>query len=95
MNEETAMTDRLIPLETLYARFDAFAEGREQGKGCWVAHEAVLDRLAANQRVAEEHGWTSCALERAGGTGQLRAWGVPPTACQRHPLPDWPFTPAA
>ncbi|HEX5436632.1 MAG TPA: hypothetical protein VFW98_05715 [Gemmatimonadaceae bacterium] len=89
------MTDRLIPLDTLYARFDAFAEGRAQGKGCWAAHEAVLDRLAANQRVAEAHGWTSCALECAGGTGQLRAWGVPPTEYQRRLLPDWPFAPAA
>jgi hypothetical protein len=89
------MLDRLVPLETLYARFAAFAEGRAQGAGCWDAHEAVLDRLAANQRVAETYGWTACALERAGGTGQLRAWGVPPGERQRCLLPDWPFAPAA
>ena len=87
------MMDRLLPLETLYARFAAFAEGRAQGKGCWAAHEAVIDRLAANQRVAETYGWTSCALERAGGTGQLRAFGLPPSECQRRLIPDWPFGP--
>jgi hypothetical protein len=86
------MTDHQVPLTTLYARFDAFAEGRAFGKGCWVAHEAVLDRLAENQRVAEGYGWTSCALERAGGTGPLQAWGVPPAEGQRHPIPDWPAT---
>ncbi|HEX6535231.1 MAG TPA: hypothetical protein VF041_11565 [Gemmatimonadaceae bacterium] len=85
------MMDRLVPLETLYARFDDYAEGRIQGKGGWAAHEAVVDRLAANQRVAEAYGWTSCALERAGGTGRLRAFGVPPSECERRVLPDWPF----
>jgi hypothetical protein len=87
------MTDRLIPLETLYTRFDAFATGKvRSGKG-WDAHEAVLDRLAANQRVAEEYGWTSCALERAGGMGRLTAWGIPPQESQRHLIPDWPPEP--
>lgn len=84
------MMDRLVPLETLYARFDDFAQGRVQGMGCGAAHDAVVERLADNRRVAEANGWTSCALERAGGTGRLRASGVPPTACQRHPIPDWP-----
>ncbi len=87
------MTDRLVSLETLYARFDAYAEGRAHGKGGWTAYEAVLDRLAENQRVAEAYGWTSCALERVGSTGALRAWGVPPGECQRHPIPDWPSEP--
>lgn len=87
------MMDRLVPLETLYARFDAYAEGRAHGKGGWAAHEAVLDRLAANRRVAEAYGWTSCALERAGGTGRLRAFGLPASECQRRLIPDWPFEP--
>ena len=55
-----------------------------------AAHEAVLVRLTNNQRVAEAYGWTSCALERAGGTGPLRAWGVPPAEGLRQPIPDWP-----
>ena len=84
------MTDHVVTLATLYARFDAYAEGRARGKGCQEAHEAVLDRLADNQRVAEAYGWTSCALERTGGMGRLRAWGVPPAERQRHPIPDWP-----
>ena len=87
------MTDRSVPLDTLYAQFDAYAEGRTHGKGGWAAHEAVLDRLAANQRAAEAHGWTSCALERSGGMGTLRAWGVPPAEFQRHLIPDWPTEP--
>ena len=82
------MVDHVVSRETLYARFDAFAENRAQG-GAWAAHEAVLDRLAANQRVAEAYGWTSCALERAGGTGRLSAWGVPPGECERYLIPDW------
>ena len=93
MPEDTIMTDRLVALVTLYAEFDVYADGRAHGKGGWAAHEAVLDRLAANQRAAEAFGWTSCALERAGGTGTLRAWGVPPTEFQRHPIPDWPSEP--
>ena len=83
------MIDRLVSLDTLYARFDAAAEGRTRADG-WNAHEAVLDRLAANQRTAETNGWTSCALERLGGIGRLRAWGVPPTSSERHLIPDWP-----
>lgn len=89
------MTDHLVSLTTLQARFDDYAEGRAHGRGCWAAHEAVLDRLADNQSVAEAYGWTSCALEREGGTGPLRAWGVPPAEGQRHPIPDWPSTPRA
>lgn len=67
------MSNHKISIEKLYARFDDYAEGRALGKGGWAAHEAVLDRLAANQQQAESKGWTSCALERAGGIGRLRA----------------------
>jgi hypothetical protein len=81
------MTNRLVSLETLYARFDAFARGR--ARGGHGTHEAVLERLTANQRVAEAAGWTSCALARAAGMGRLRAWGVPPGEGERRPIPDW------
>ena len=82
------MVDQLVSLETLYARFDAIARGREPGSST-AAHQAVLDRLAANQRVAERQGWTACALERVAGMGRLRASGVPPTGPGRRPIPDW------
>jgi hypothetical protein len=87
------MRDHLVPLSTLYARFDDYAEGRAYGKGGWAAHTAVLDRLATNERVATAYGWTSCALERSGGMGRLEAWGVPPNESQRHLIPDWPVEP--
>jgi hypothetical protein len=75
-------------LDMLYARFDAIAEGKAPSDS-WDAHAAVLDRLAANQHAAEQHGWTSCALARAGGMGRLRAWGLPPESTLRHLIPDW------
>lgn len=81
-----------VTLDTLYARFDAIAEGRVPSDR-WNAHAAVLDRLAANRRTAERNGWTSCALERAGGMGRLTAWGLPPGSTQRHPIPDWSAEP--
>lgn len=46
------MRDHLMPLAMLHARFDDYAEGRSHGKGGWDAHEAVLHRLAANERLA-------------------------------------------
>lgn len=82
------MSHYLVPLDTLYDRFDALATGRAQGDG-WAAHVAVLDRLAANRRVAETGGWTSCALERLGGSGRLRLWGIPPSGQDRELVPDW------
>lgn len=82
------MTDHIVSRETLYARFDAFAEGREQGRAR-SAYEALLERLTANQRSAEAEGWTACALERAGGMGRLTALGVPPSRSERHLIPDW------
>src|SRR5688572_19616936 len=72
------MTNYLVPRETLYARFDEIAKGRAQGDS-WAAHEAVLDRLAMNRREAEANGWTECALERVGGSGRLRLWGIRPS----------------
>ena len=56
------MTDRLESLRSLQDRVDARAESRVRSDG-WAAHEAVLDRLAANVRVAQIRGWTSCAIE--------------------------------
>ena len=81
------MSDHLVPREALYRRFDECSDGRGQ-QGAWAAHEALLDRLAVNRRMAEARGWTACALERAGGMGRLTAWGVPPGASDRHVIPD-------
>jgi hypothetical protein len=85
----TDMASRPVPLDTLYAELDALARGRAHGEA-WAAHEAVLDRLAENRRAAEANGWTSCALERDGRMGRLRAWGVPPSGGERRIIPDWP-----
>jgi hypothetical protein len=74
-------------LETLYARGESMKDGGAHGRG-WAAHAAVLDRLAANQRVARSLGWTSCAIERS-GTGRFAAWGVPPRDYRRYRIPDW------
>lgn len=82
------MNGHVVSLETLHERFDEFAKGRAHG-GAWSAHEALIDRLAANRRMAESYGWTSCALERPGGMGRLAAWGVPPGDAERHEIPDW------
>lgn len=82
------MTDHIVSRETLYARFDGLAAGRDQGNPRG-AYDALLERLTTNQRAAEACGWTACALERAGGMGRLRAWGVPPGHAERHQIPDW------
>jgi hypothetical protein len=82
------MSDSLDPLDVLHANSDARAESRVPSDG-WAAHEAVLDRLAANVRLAEGHGWSSCAIERVDGAARFSAWGVPPGECERHPIPDW------
>jgi len=81
----------LEPLASLQARVDARGESRVSSDR-WAAHEAVLDRLAANVRVAETYGWTSCAIERLDGATHFSAWGVPPGDCKRHPIPDWSTT---
>lgn len=82
------MTDPLEPLKSLHAKVDARADSRMRSDR-WAAHEAVLDRLAANVRLAESRGWTSCAIERIDNAAHFNAWGVPPGECERHPIPDW------
>ena len=82
------MSHNLASLDTLYARFDAIAHRGEPGDST-AAHEAVQDRLAGNRAVAERHGWTSVALERAAGLGRLCLWGVPPQGEDRELVPDW------
>ena len=88
------MMDRLESLRSLQERVDARADSRVRSDG-WAAHEAVLDRLAANVRVAQTRGWTSCAIERVDGAKRFSAWGVPPDQHERHPIPDWTTEPAA
>jgi hypothetical protein len=91
-NVPQAAPTALEPLESLQARADAQSESRASSEG-WAAHEAVLDRLAANVRMAQRHGWTSCAIERVNGAIPFSAWGVPSGDCQRHPIPDWSTEP--
>jgi len=86
------MTYLLEPLESLQAQVDARAESGVSSDA-WAAHAAVLDRLAANRRVAQSYGWTSCATERVDGATHFSAWGVPPGDCERHPIPDWSTEP--
>ncbi len=86
------MTYLLQPLESLQAQVDARAESGVSSDA-WAAHEAVLDRLAANLRVAQSYGWTSCAIERVDGATHFSAWGIPPGGCERHPIPDWSTEP--
>jgi hypothetical protein len=86
------MGDHVVSRDTLYARFDEYADNHAQG-GAWTAHVALLDRLAANRRSAEAYGWTSCALERLGGIGRLSVWGLPPGSSERHLVPDWHHVP--
>jgi hypothetical protein len=82
------MSHHLTSLDILYSRFDAIARRGEPGDST-AAHEAVQDRLATNRAVADRDGWTSLALERAGGTGRLRLWGVPPFCDERELVPDF------
>ncbi len=81
------MSEPNISLQTLYARFDSIARWGAPGSS-GAAHEAVQDRLAANRALAETNGWTSFSLERSGGVGPLRLWGVPPDAQDREVVPD-------
>ena len=82
------MSAHLVSLQTLYNRFDSIARLGEPGNS-QAAHEAVQDRLAANRAVADTNGWTSFSLERSGGVGRLRLWGVPPSREDREVVPDW------
>ena len=81
------MSQHMVSLQTLYARFDSIARWGTPGNSA-TAHEAVQDRLAANRAVAETNGWTSFSLERSGGVGPLRLWGVPPAQEDREVVPD-------
>jgi hypothetical protein len=81
------MSQHMVSLQTLYARFDSIARRGAPGSS-HAAHEAVQDRLAANRAVAETNGWTSFSLERSGGVGPLRLWGVPPSGDDRDVVPD-------
>lgn len=56
---------------------------QDPGDAAWATHAAALDRLAAHRRRAEAAGWTSCALEREGGSGALALYGVPPEGTLR------------
>ena len=76
-----------LPLERLYARFDAIARGRAPGNSS-AAHQSVLERLASNQQRAEALGWSEFVLERAGGSGRLVLRGNPPTGPDRELVPD-------
>ena len=82
------MSEHLVSLQTLYTRFDSIARRGAPGNS-QVAHDAVQDRLAANRAVAAKNGWTSFSLERSGGMGALRLWGVPPSGEDRDVVPDW------
>lgn len=82
------MSDHHVSLDTLYARFDAIARRGAPGNS-QAAHDAVQVRLAANRTVAAANGWTSLSVERAGGMGRLRLWGVPPSREDREIVPDW------
>ena len=76
-----------LPLERLYARFDAIARGRAPGNSS-AAHQSVIERLASNQRRAAALGWTTFVLERAGGSGRLVLRGTPPSGHGRTLVPD-------
>lgn len=76
-----------LPLERLYARFDAIARGRAHGDSS-AAHQSVIARLASNQRRAEALGWTDFVLERAGGSGRLELFGTAPNGRDRALVPD-------
>lgn len=82
------MADILGPLDVLYARHEAMAQGRARGDSTAV-HHAILDRLAANGALAETRGWSALALERIAGMGRLRLWGMPPAGDARAVVPDW------
>ena len=76
-----------LPLERLYARFDAIARGRAHGDSS-AAHRSVMERLRSNQHRAAALGWTAFVLERAGGTGRLALRGTPPGGSSPELVPD-------
>ena len=76
-----------LPLERLYARFDAIARGRAHGDSS-AAHRSVIARLASNQLRADALGWTEFVLQRAGGSGRLELHGTSPNGRDRSLVPD-------
>jgi hypothetical protein len=76
-----------LPLQRLYARFDAIAAGLAKGDSL-AAHQSVIARLAANQLHAESLGWTGFVLERVGGSGRLELRGIPAGGLDRELVPD-------
>ncbi|HTK52548.1 MAG TPA: hypothetical protein VL308_11715, partial [Gemmatimonadaceae bacterium] len=74
MDQATLIGDIVVPdglpLERLYARFDAIARGRAPGNSS-AAHQSVLERLASNRQRAEALGWSEFVLDRLGGSGRL------------------------
>lgn len=76
-----------LPLDRLYARFDAIARGRAHGDSS-AAHRSVIERLQSNQRRAEALGWTAFVLERAGGSGRLELRATPPGGDDPEVVPD-------
>ena len=82
------MSKHMVSLQTLYTRFDAIARRGAPGNS-QAAHDAVEDRLVASRAVAASNGWTAFSLERSGGLGRLRLWGVPPSGEDREVVPDW------
>ena len=84
---EAPSSDYPGPLERLYARHISISTGRAEGDSRLV-HLEILERLAASQRIAESEGWTSLALVRVAGMGQLRLVGVPPMGERRQVVPD-------
>jgi len=75
------------PLQRLYERHTLIATGRADGDSRLV-HLAIIERLAANRRIAEGEGWTDLALERVAGMGRLQLRGVPPAGGGRDVVPD-------
>jgi len=90
-----------LPLQRLYARFDAIARGSAFGIGS-AAHQSVIARLAFNQKRAESLGWSEFVLERTRSTGRLELRGAPGPGEDRQLVPDAisyevpePFTPSS
>jgi hypothetical protein len=76
-----------LPLQRLYARFDAIARGRAFGDST-AAHRSIIARLASNQKRAESLGWSEFILERAGTTGRLELRGVRAPGAEHELVPD-------
>jgi hypothetical protein len=76
-----------LPLERLYARFDAMADGMVSGEVS-TAHQSVMQHHAANQRRAAAHGWTGFVLERRGGSGRLELLGLAAPGRDLELVPD-------